>query len=131
MANNISSHLPHIELRTPPLSERFTTPQSVRSPVSFPARNRAQHGTRLREELQRASQQAESIAAQRDITPIERGIYIEFESEPGFSLQLDSLENRRSGIELVAVSHIEPSEGQQEVVKATVFVREGRLESIP
>jgi hypothetical protein len=129
MANNISSHLPHIELRTPPLSERFTTPQSARSSVSLPARNRAEHGARLKEELQRASEQAEEIiAARKDITPVERGIYIEFESDPGFSLQLDSLDNRRSGIELVAVSHIEPSEGQQDVVKATVFVREGRLE---
>src|ERR1051325_11648476 len=129
MANNISSHLPHIELRTPPLSERFTTPQSARSSVSLPARNRAEHGARLKEELQRVSEQAEEIiAARKDITPVERGIYIEFESDPGFSLQLDSLDNRRSGIEVVAVSHIESSEGQQEVVKATVFVREGRLE---
>ncbi len=127
MANNESSHLPHIEIRTPPLTERFTTPQSVRSKHRFPSRNRGEHGARLRAQLEQVSAQSEeALARQRE--PIERGVYVEFESDPGFPLQIDSLENRRLGIELVAVSRVEPVEEDNELIKATVFVREGRLD---
>ena len=71
--------------------------------------------------------QAESEASRTatDITVhgAEPGLYVEFESPPGVDLKLESLEDRRRGIELVAF-HRE----QEPVVQfGTVFVPDGAL----
>ena len=50
------------------------------------------------------------------------GIYIQFESEPGFDLKFESLEAIRSGIELLAVQK------RGDKTFATVFVPEGKLD---
>jgi hypothetical protein len=54
-------------------------------------------------------------------------LYIQFESPPGIELKLDSLEDRRQGIELVAVQVVQPEPEGPEVQLATVFVPDGRL----
>ncbi|HEU4653139.1 MAG TPA: S8 family peptidase [Steroidobacteraceae bacterium] len=52
---------------------------------------------------------------------VPNGIYLTFESEPGFDLKLDSLDRASDGIELLAVQ----SKGKR--TQATVFVPEGKL----
>lgn len=51
----------------------------------------------------------------------EPGIYVEFESQPGFGLKLESLDASGSGIELVSVVE------NGSVEKATVFVPDGKI----
>jgi hypothetical protein len=56
------------------------------------------------------------------------GLYIEFQSQPGVPLKLDSLENKRQGIELVAVTYSPTTDPEiREVERATVFVPDGKL----
>ena len=57
----------------------------------------------------------------------ERGFYIQFESPPGVELKLESLEDRRKGIEITAVQTVvrPPEEGPVQL--ATVFVPDGQL----
>jgi hypothetical protein len=56
------------------------------------------------------------------------GLYVQFDSQPGIPLNLSSLEDARSGIELVAVTQSKTSEKIPRVVQqATVFVPEGKL----
>jgi hypothetical protein len=49
------------------------------------------------------------------------GIYLTFESDPGFELKLDSLDHRRTGIELCSVRQ------EDDKTLATVFVPDGKL----
>ena len=55
------------------------------------------------------------------------GIFLEFEAPPGVDLKLESLENKRSGIQLVAVTKEPSAENELPVEKATVFIPEGKL----
>jgi hypothetical protein len=56
------------------------------------------------------------------------GIYVQFESQPGFALELESLENKRQGIELVAVSYVQTKGAKpKQVERATVFVPDGKV----
>jgi hypothetical protein len=57
----------------------------------------------------------------------EPGIYIQFESPPGVELKLESLENRKRGIELVAVQRTRVEAEGPAVQLATVFVPDGSL----
>lgn len=56
------------------------------------------------------------------------GIYIQFDSQPGIELSLESLEDRRKRIELVAVQSFQPDPTRQPIQRATVFVPDGKLE---
>ncbi len=55
----------------------------------------------------------------------EPGLYVQFESQPGVELKLESLEDRVSGIELVAVQNLERE--SQRIQLATVFIPDGKL----
>ena len=57
----------------------------------------------------------------------EPGVYIQFESPPGVELKLESLEDRRRGIELVAVQRVAAGPDEPIVQMATVFVPDGSL----
>ena len=87
----------------------------------LPARDRAAHGTSVREQLRKVQgENAESRGVssdQEESAPIP----IEVRSEPGFLLKLDSLENKQKGIEVGCVRQ----EGDVQV--ATVHVPEGAL----
>jgi len=75
--------------------------------------------------LTQAQAESEASRTATDITVhgAEPGLYVEFESPPGVDLKLESLEDRRRGIELVAF-HRE----QEPVVQfGTVFVPDGAL----
>jgi hypothetical protein len=57
----------------------------------------------------------------------EPGLYIQFESQPGIELRLESLEDRRKGIEVVAVQQVRTEPEAPSVQRATVFVPDGEL----
>jgi hypothetical protein len=102
----------------------FATPQSGRANFKIAERSRREHGRNLLQQLRAVSEAAEErIEEQHRLSnEIPNGIYVQFESEPGFELASDSLGREASGIELLSVT----AQGRKYV--ATVFVPEGKLE---
>jgi Subtilase family len=118
----VESH-PQTEAYTPHLHV-FDSPR-LRDPEERPA---------LGQRLRAAFESAVSAARQRrartgiEIEGAEPGIYVQFESEPGVSLDLQSLEDKRQRIELVAVTHFTPDgDESRRIERATVFVPEGKV----
>src|SRR5512144_3266674 len=73
--------------------------------------SRAAHGRALKAALDAAvteanQRRADAAIQVRGAVP---GIYVQFESQPGVSLKLSSLEDSQQGIELVEVSHVDTS----------------------
>lgn len=115
---------PHILDPTAAASRDFKTPRPGRgTALSLQARDRAGHAAHLLaqfEQIERSAQQR--IAEQRaEGVDAGNGIYLQFDSEPGFDLKFESLEFSRSGIELCAVKKSDNR------TQATVFVPEGKL----
>ncbi len=111
-------HYKHLLLSGTGQAEPYKSRPS-RGPVrSFPPRQRDQHGSRLRHELENAWTQAETRRADPEAVGLgtPKGFYLEFRSEPGFELSFESLDFRRAGIELLAVRT------SDDVTTATVFV---------
>lgn len=79
----------------------------------------------LEEAARQAPKQAQIVPPER---VVERGFYIEFESDPGYDLKVESLKNDRQGIKLVAVSEVAQFEQGEKLIRATVFVPEGKLD---
>ena len=119
MADN---DLRHIFLSDYARTTLFTSPSSGGGKARIPARNTTAHGAFLRTRLDRAWAEAKRLKRQRLAVslPSRNGAYLEFRSEPGFDLVVKSLEDRRSGIRLLAVR--QEGEGDSEVTLATVFV---------
>lgn len=112
----------HIFLEGPKRTQGFTNPRRGGPSPNIPDRNRAQHGQYLRQRLDAAwaeVDQRQAVAhVQRD------GAYIEFLSEPGFDLMIESLEARKSGIRLLNVRRSgDPGSGQ---TTATVYIPLGK-----
>jgi hypothetical protein len=99
-------------------TEQYTYARDVRSPLfKVPPRDdRVGHGKKLISELKSAGQQFPG--ASTDIESL--GFAVDFESDPGFKLQLQSLELRNSGIEL------RNSRVTDDVMHATVFIPHGK-----
>ena len=85
-----------------------------------PRDDRPTHGGRLIREVEAAAEEAELAASAKPPEQKPKGFVLDFASDPGFKLKLDSLEMRRSGIELCS------SRTDQGVMHATVFVPEGK-----
>ncbi len=115
-------HFRHIYLAGPTYSQGFTNPRRGGPEVRTPARYRGHHSAYLRERLQQAWREAE---AQLAVLHVERkGVNIEFESEPGFDLAIQSLERISSGIRLLNVR--KQGTGSSERTFATVYVPNDR-----
>jgi hypothetical protein len=128
MSQEASQQLPHIQIRDTPSSELYRNPSDERYSFRLKPRNRIQHGQRLRAQLaavEKAVQRALLKAPTEE--PAARGIYLEFESDKGFDLKIESLEARKQGVELVAV-HEEGDKESERLTRATVFAREGKVE---
>jgi len=112
----------------------YTSPKSGSRAFRFPDRNVQQHAALLRQSLESIGAELEQVAAQHIAGGITEnlGIVLEVESDPGFPLKVDSLEKRKSGIELlnVRVETIMAQGAEQEVTKATVFVPYGKLDRL-
>jgi len=95
----------------------------------LPARNRQGHGRRLLEDLDDVQRQLEHLRGERRAAGIadDRGIVLEFASDPNFELALRSLDRRDRGsrhIELLAVRE------RGGAMLATVLVPEGKLQQL-
>src|SRR5262245_42988496 len=110
---------PHILVRGTAQPEAYRPhPKVIDRTVPLSPRDRRGHGTSLASEFAQARSVIEERREDVGITvaDAEPGLYIQFESQAGFFLALESLENKPKGIELVAVTQ----EGDRQ--RATVFV---------
>lgn len=101
-----------------------------------PAAGRHAHGTTLGDAIRAATAQSalRRDAAATDIAGATPGMYLEFESFPGWDLALQSMESRRAKdprrhIELVAVTEQVKGEGDAAIrtQRAAVFVPDGEV----
>lgn len=116
---------PHIFDPKAATSQKFTTPRPGRGEkLSIQQRDRAQHAARLLGKLDAAEQVAKQRAADQKAQGVDAGygIYLQFDSEPGFDLKFESLDFGPSGIELCAVRTL-----PNNLVQAVVFVPDGKL----
>ena len=108
-------------------TEQYTYAQKVNgAPFKLPPRDRVPHGSKLIGDLHTAQRQAGDIAALQPEEVRPKGIVLQFESDPGFKLQLQSLDARQSGIEL-RNSRIDKSGKQGAIMRAAVFIPDGKL----
>jgi hypothetical protein len=120
----------HLLVPNPPSSEGYTPYlRKIAQPTFAGPQDRRRHARALRSALSTVEREAHEA---RDALPItvhgaEPGIYIQFESPPGVQLKLESLEDRRQGIELVAVQRALTAADAAGVQLATVFVPDGAL----
>ncbi len=125
MPSDRKERLPHIILSQTAQSTRYTSPAGGGgSKFETPDRNRQQHANALLAQLSEVSNVIPEIKTQRDAIGLDAvgGIYLNFESEPGFELKFESLENRTSGIELLSLKE----EGDKHI--ATVFVPDNKIQ---
>lgn len=114
----------HILVRIPAEKEPYTSPRGGPSrEIRLVQRNRETHSQNLLEQLRLAQEESETLQERRTQLAIrgDFGLYLEFESEPDFELQFESLEDRRSRIELQNVKE------RQGTTYATVYIPEGKL----
>lgn len=119
----------HLLVRASPSTEEYTPhPRKIEVPPIPAPRNRRLHAAALRAALRQAEKESAEARDEIGISihGAEPGLYIQFESQSGVELKLESLEDKRKGIELVAVQTVERPE-QRPVQLATVFVPDGKL----
>lgn len=124
MVDESRKHLPHILVTNTAVTSMYTRPPSgSSSSPTLPPRNRHNHASYLITQLEAIKNQESDIVAHQKAVGLDAGwgMYISFESEPGFDLKFGSLEFQPSGIELCAVKKA------GEKIIATVFVPEGKL----
>lgn len=115
--------LPHLFPRETGTLERYTYPRKVRSSeFQTPPRDRIAHSQALVSQINSAEQQAKSQPARPDAER-PQGVVLDFQSDPSFKLKLKSLDQGRSGIELLN-SRVDANG----VMHATVFIPEGKVE---
>ncbi len=127
MPNGQRVHRRHIHVQGTAQAEPYTYPRPVRpASTQTPTRGRTAHADGLLAALDLARRALGELHQQRSAAGVveERGLYLEFESDPGFELVLGGLDRRKQGIELVAVRE------RGDVMLATVFVPEGKLQNL-
>lgn len=123
----------HILVSQPPKTELYSRhPGGGGGKKPPPPASRAAHAEALRTSLLAAEMAGRSRRADAGprVHGAEPGLYIEFDSQPGFELNHGSLTSIRRGIELVAVSEIEIETGETDATwlqRGTVFVPDGQL----
>lgn len=121
----------HLLVLTPPQDQPYRPHPRAIEPRDFNRpTDRVAHARALQGSLELAQIEA---TRRRDAVGIavhgaEQGLYIQFDSPEGVDLKLESLENRTSGIELVAVQRFQPDPQREPVQRATVFVPPGALQ---
>jgi hypothetical protein len=119
---------PHLFIDSAPNVDPYRPHPRMVPPRDFPRpQDRRAHARALRKALKGAQSESEEARerAHVEIHGAEPGFYIQFESVPGVDLKLETLEDRRRGLELVAVRTLERN--NQLVQQATAFVPEGSL----
>ena len=119
----------HITVARPALTEGYTPTGSARGSAAPPSpADRFGHSRNLIEQMNAAAAEAEARRASQQVDRVEGaidGIYVQFESTPGFELALTSLEPQYGSVhpEVRSVT-IREIDGE-DVQYATVFVPEG------
>jgi len=120
--------LPHIVVQNSATTEEYLYPGGGGQGGELPPRDRESHADRLLTSLNQVRAQAKSRKEEELAAwavAAKKGVHVEFESEPGFELELKGLEDRRQKIQLVAVRPSpENTKGGQ---LATVYVPAGKL----
>ncbi|MEM7353286.1 MAG: S8 family peptidase [Acidobacteriota bacterium] len=122
----------HILVLRLPKTERYKPfPRGGEDKLPRPS-NPIGHAEVLGATLRAASAAGDQRRAEQsiEVQGAKPGLYIQFDSQPGFELNHLSLGNKAKQIELVAVRDIEIKEGSdrgKRLQQATVFVPEGRL----
>lgn len=124
----------HIIVPGEPTVEKYT-PHSRKIEVKKPPApaSRRAHGAALKQSMELAVEEAadrRDAAADAGITVhgATPGLHVQFESQPGVPLKLTSLDDARSGIEIVAVTQSKTNEPDPIVIqRATVFVPDGKV----
>lgn len=94
----------HIFLGGPTHTQRYTSPRRGGSSPRIPDRpDRAGHSAYLLGRFAQAWEEQHRTQRQAVVHAQRHGAYIEFVSEPGFDLMVQSLEAMRSGIRLQSV----------------------------
>lgn len=116
-------HLRHLFPQGTSSPELYTYPRKVRQgEFRLPPRDdRVAHGARLVSEISVAESQAATLAETKPEDKRPRGVVLDFQSDEGFKLRLQSLEMQQSGIEL------RNSRTVGNVMHATVFVPQGKV----
>jgi hypothetical protein len=127
---------PHIVLQNPPDVHSYRSLQQYGRTLQIPTRNRDAHSRYLKQKLQEAWEEAANQEVVYHVT--RKGIYLEFQGEPGFDLITKSLEDMRSKkIRLLNVREEttpkrDTTTGAEEDGKttyATVYVEKEKIES--
>lgn len=125
---------PHIVLQNPPDVHLYRSLQQYGRPPQIPSRNRDTHSKYLKQKLQEAWKDAENQEVVYHAT--RKGVYLEFQGEPGFDLITKSLEDMRSKkIRLLNVREetatkrdiTTGAEEEEKTTYATVYVDKDKL----
>src|ERR1700730_10620359 len=95
--------LPHLIVEGFFDTEKYTAAPRRGPDFPLPARDRTAHGTSVREQLIKIRGENEQNRGVQTEPENPAPITIEVHSEPGFVLNLESLENRSKGIEVASV----------------------------
>ncbi len=104
-------------------AEPYRSPQQGGGRSNVPLRDRAQHGTALRQQIEEVRLSTDTAREAQLAAGMEDGLglQVEFESFPGIDLAFESLARERSGIELLNVRE------DGNLIRATVFIPDGKL----
>lgn len=120
--------LPHLQMVERGVAQDYKSRKGRGPTVKFPARNRANHGSVLRNRLLSFIPVSEDRQLQRAAMQLDQlvpdGIVIEFQSAQGFDLAFKSLDLPSKGIELLNVKVID------KVTYATCYVPQGQLQTL-
>lgn len=127
MADHISTPLKHLQFSAIPDSFPYNSPRGGPSPELKPRVNRNSFVTMMKEQLKSVQKEFEKIEVERETSKqsSDFGLILNVESEPGYPLSYESLEDLRAGICLLNLRHEMSTQG--EVTKAAIFVPFGKL----
>lgn len=121
----LKTQLPHITVRNTATTDNYTTPRSA--PVggfTTPERDRNAHAAKLITQLESLKSTAvDVVAQQKEFSNGVSGLYVEFISSPELALKVESLESKKSGIELCS-----SKQNSDSTSSATVFIPDGKLD---
>lgn len=112
----------HILLNSPPETQEYSGRGGgeQRRPIRA---NWQQHGANISQQFTDAVQSAIELRLESTVEPIgQHGVYIEFESPPGFELAVESMSNGPAQIELCSVAAKDGNEDEPASESATVFI---------
>ena len=120
MANGNGTKYRHFILSGTSETEAYRSPLRGKDP-EIKAQNRAQHGRKLRRQIDKLRSNADAARAVQHEAGVEEGIQVEFESFPDIKRAFENLAREHWGIELLNIRR------ENNLTYATVFVPDGKL----